>query len=842
MTDRHALTYVEIDVPVCALRYGETTGAGTCPAVLGVDSDIKCFNTLGTCPVAASYAETEVTLRFAIPTDYLVETGIDAIPIITGIDFSPAIISLGEDLGQRASLTVNFKDVRWSDTGPGFDPYVDERDYNPFSQGTFWGKFRARQPYLRSRNIRVIRGYLGQTLEEMETRHYIIDSFDGPTTDGSYSIIAKDVLKLFSGDRAQCPVLSNGYLAADISSGDAAATLAPAGIGDEEYPASGFLNIGGKEIVSFTRSGDALTITGRGQLGGGDAADHDAEDRVQVVKRIVATGPADIMADYALNYTDTPDSYVNLTSWQTEASAYNARLYTATIAEPTGVDELASELIEQAGLAVWGDDRDRQIRFQVLRPIATDAEAFTDENIIADTLDISEQPDRRISEVQVYYGQINPLEGQDDPSNYRSSVVVADLDAKLNYGSAAIKTIYSRYIPAEGRSAALRICDIQLGRFTIPPRRFVYDVFRIGPESPTLGEGCVIEAGTLQDATGARVQVPIQIVRLNPGATVYTVEADEFRFSATSDDPSVRDLTYDSSVNGVSLLASHNLLYPAPVGGETINAYIEEGAVLGATAYGEPALDVGDTSDWPTITFSGGRTSASAIVTVADTSAFKVGMAVSGAGFTGYPRILSIVANTSITLDANSSASGSTTLTLYTVIINIYVRGRIQGAGGPGGAGAVFVTGPNVRTLAQNGSPGTLALKTRYPLNLFLDEGLAAIFGGGSGGGGAGVLALSNHQGGSGGQGAGVPGASLDSGASGSDSYASFSWSQYPYNTGVRGGPGGAPGEVGGSGGNHGGNAAEQQVGSGGAPGPAIDGASFVKKTGTGDLRGGETN
>ena len=36
----YAIELIELDLDYCALRYGETTGAGTCPAVLGVDSDI----------------------------------------------------------------------------------------------------------------------------------------------------------------------------------------------------------------------------------------------------------------------------------------------------------------------------------------------------------------------------------------------------------------------------------------------------------------------------------------------------------------------------------------------------------------------------------------------------------------------------------------------------------------------------------------------------------------------------------------------------------------------------------------------------------------------------------
>lgn len=49
------------------------------------------------------------------------------------------------------------------------------------------------------------------------TRYFVVDSFDGPTPEGKYTIIAKDVLKFADGDRSQAPDLSNGFLAADIT-------------------------------------------------------------------------------------------------------------------------------------------------------------------------------------------------------------------------------------------------------------------------------------------------------------------------------------------------------------------------------------------------------------------------------------------------------------------------------------------------------------------------------------------------------------------------------------------------------------------------------------------------
>ena len=255
--NRKALTYFEIDLDYCALSYG----VSPCAAAIGVTGEAKCFNSLKTCQDRGNFTNSPVTLRFSMDADYY-PRDIDAIPSITGISFSPTIISLGEDLGMRASLSVSFKDHRHSDAGPGFDKYYSTRGYNPFDRGTMWGKFRARQPFLRGRNCRLIMGFLGQTLAEMETRHYVMDSFNGPSPDGSFSITAKDALKLADDDRSQAPRLSNGSLLADITSSATALTVTPSGVG-AEYRTSGYVAIGGKEVVAYTRpagGNDAGTV------------------------------------------------------------------------------------------------------------------------------------------------------------------------------------------------------------------------------------------------------------------------------------------------------------------------------------------------------------------------------------------------------------------------------------------------------------------------------------------------------------------------------------------------------------------------------------------------------
>lgn len=586
---KQALTYIELDIPICSLTYGTLPCAASIPAT----GARKCFNTIKTCQDADNFTDAEVTLRFAVDAEYLPRE-IDAIPSIKEIGFTPAIISLGENLGTRATMNVVFTDHPHSDAGAGFDKYLVDRPYDPFRSGTFWGKFRARQPYLRGQAIRLINGYVGQALSEMETRHYVVESFDGPTPDGRFSLVAKDILKLTDGDRAQAPAMSTGFLVAPITNVATTATLSPVGVGNAEYPAFGKVAIGGREIVSFTRAGDVLTIT-RAQ-NNTEAQAHNAQDRVQLVLSYAAADVADIIADLMVNYASISAGFIPLADWQTETDTFLGRLYTADICEPTSVAALISELIQQAALAVWWDDGSQKIRLQVLRGIVTDAMRFTPDNTIQGSLTAKDQPEKRISQVQVLFGRKNPLKQLSDTENYRSSSVTIDADAEEEYGSPVINKIYSRWIPALGRTVADRLGKIRLARFRDPPRRLTFDLSRYAGTDPELGGGYRVESHCFQDETGARVDVPVQVTKINPAADRYKVEAEEAIFGTADEDLSTRTVIVDSSIANVNLRAAHDAIYPPAASGDAVVCRVFAGVRVTSAGNLVPSFDVGS---WP---------------------------------------------------------------------------------------------------------------------------------------------------------------------------------------------------------------------------------------------------
>jgi hypothetical protein len=742
----------------------------------------KCFNSLGTCQDRVNFDDDPVTLRFTEDIGFL-PPQIGALPFIKSIDVTPAIMSLNGDLGQRATLKVTFKDTKHPDAGTMFDKYPGDRDYSdPFNRGTFWGKFRARNPFLRMRNCRIIRALIPDSfaanhpmgspladgvLTQQEIRHYVTDSIDGPTPKGEFAIVGKDVLKLADGDRALAPELSNGFLVAGISDSALSFTLSPAGIGNSEYPASGDVTIGGKEVVSFTRAADVMTIV-RAQLNT-EAVAHSTGDRVQLKLGYIGEDGADILADLWTRAGADP-AFIPLAAWQAEAAAFLGVVYTLHIAEPTSISKLISEILQYMGATQWWDDVNQLIKLQILRAVSTTADRYNEDNVLDGAIEVKEQPEKRVSRVIVYFGQVNPLKKIDDLENYRSSEKKSHDQSEADEG-VSNKIIFARGIAAGGRTVATTLATKYLSRYVRPPRRFNFSLMQFTAQAPSVGSGYRLGGGSpriaswpFQDETGDRVDIPIEVTRIDPDGAIVKVEAEEMLFTAfgVDIDPTNRSIIFDANENNINLRTRHDELFPEPVSGNTVTAYINAGVIIGSTSTATPSFDVGT---WP-------------------------------AG------------------------------------VNVVVEwaGRVQGKGGNGGAGGGF------GAVGAPGSVGGPAFYTRKAITINYTAAADVWGGGGGGGGGAG------DGGGGGGGGAGqVPGTGGPgggAGAAGSSGTTEAGGAPGAGAFGVNGGgAGGGPALAGTEG-----NPTGPSGGDGGAPGAAIDGISFVTPTGSPDIRGAQIN
>lgn len=533
----------------------------------------------------------EETIRYSKSSDNL-PIAFNSIPSIEGISITPATVSLGADLGIRETIQIKFKDHLHADLGEFFN------------NGTYWGRYRARDLYRRNLNLRIKTGLLGYALNDFEIRHYITDKFSGPDPNsGQFTITARDVLDQVDDKKSQAPVPTNGYLATSITSGATSATLAPTGIGNQEYATSGYVNIGGKEICTFTRSGDSLTLT-RAQFNT-TAVAHSAEDRVQQCLYLQSQSPATIINTLFTTFANIDSSLIPLTEWESEVDTNLQKLYTRLIAEPTGVNKLVSELIEQAGLIVWWSNLDRLIQLQVLKGILTDAFEYNEENTIINSIKVEEQRDTQLTEVWTYYAVRNPCEPLDQVDNYRSSIVTTNGEAATLNGSPIIKKIFGTWIPSLGRSIAERANNVQIGRFVVPPRKINFNVPRYsGISLPVLAGGYRFKYYGSQDEAGQNVSIPIQVTKVDPRDDHLAVEAQEMLFrTLDADDLTNRVITVESSVNGFNLRTAHDSLYTPITAADlvasptvSVTCVVNSNVIIGATSSTGRAFDVGD---WP---------------------------------------------------------------------------------------------------------------------------------------------------------------------------------------------------------------------------------------------------
>lgn len=462
---RQPIQIVEIDQRICSRTYG------VAPCTANLTGNDKCFNTYATCQDRTNYAATTSTIRFCKPSSNM-PIGEKLIPSVSSISSLPSQINFaGMDqrtgpLGRRGSITVSFKDHRYSDILT--DPYLTGRTYDPLQNGTFWSKWLARNPFYVGWNLRVYDGYIGQTLGSMVQRRYIIERISGPDSNGNVAVTAKDILKEADKERAVAPKLTNGTLSANMTdSATTNFTVLNASLAD--FPSIvGFVRID-DEIIRYgsrTQSGTSVTFSNfsglipilRGQAGT-TAAAHSAGTRVQRVLNYTNVLCWDIVYDLLVNYGGISPTLIDKAAWDAEGNLWLADIrFSALISEATGVSDLVGEVTQQGLFDIWWDERAQTIRMRAIRPPTEAVPRIDDEaNIIADSYSMQERDENRITEIWLYLYQRDQSKRITEESNFRQVRVRIDADAASanEYGDRRIKKIYSRWIQTDAVSIAV---------------------------------------------------------------------------------------------------------------------------------------------------------------------------------------------------------------------------------------------------------------------------------------------------------------------------------------------------------------------------------------------------
>lgn len=543
---REPVTIVEMDLDYCTRAYG----VAPCTAAIGVTGTAKCFNTRATCQDKDNYDAEARTYRFS---DHELPVGdVMSLPTVEGVSSAPTRIDPSKTLGMRASVTITFRDHPLSDIG--LDKYARERAYDSATRGTFWGKLLSRNPFYNGRALRVRTGYLTTPFswDNFETRTYVIESIEGPDSSGRVKVTAKDILKLAEDARAQAPLPSTGKLADDLTDVALSCDLLPAGIGDDEYPATGMVCIG-EELMTFIRTGDTLALVRGARTTVADS--HDAGATVQLCLVYEAQMVHDIVYDLLTNYSPVPAGYIDKPAWDAEADVWlNLHTLSAVVPKPTGVTTLLTELTQQGLFYIWWDERQQSIPFRAIRPVLDEEVTLLndDDHFLGDSVATGEDPKSRITQVWTLHGMVNPVLDVDKVRNYARLSITPDFDAEsdVEYGDQRIRKIPSRWIPADGDAQAAMLGTRLLYRYRNNPRtlRFQLDAKDAGIWT---GDVVRITSKRVQDFTGAPLETEFQVLQAveKKAGTVYEYELTDtffrgrYAFITEDDAPEYPDAT-----------------------------------------------------------------------------------------------------------------------------------------------------------------------------------------------------------------------------------------------------------------------------------------------------------
>lgn len=562
-----ALTYAEIDLPRCSKVYGVT-----CDAEIGVTGDTKCFNCAESCQDVANYEEEIQVLRLAVNSQHLPSTEIAAFPNIKSLRTSGQRIIPGENLGKRERGTLILENHPSGDEW--FDRYILHRltvdNYVPLLNGTFYGRLAARYPNMKGLTLRIKNGRMvnaADKLAALPVRHYVIDKATYNNRD-EFRIDYIDVLTYLEAGKFLFPPPSEGQLDEDITVDNGISfDLKPSGIGNAKYPSSGYAAIGGKEVVSYTRVNDVVTLTGRSLLDT-EVRAHKEDDTFQIVAHL--TGNSAVIFNDLLEGTDVPAPYYDFTSWETEVLAYNPRIYEAWIAEPTDINKLISDLMQDAGLQIQSDLENQKIK---VRPVRKTIPTFSLNNSNCDKIVPKIDDSKLMNAVYTQYGRRNPLLKMDESSNYSGKLIRVDDDPKaaLIVNIPEIRKRFSRFIQPTGRQSASDISRLMISRYRKPLRGV--EVVTSSDTAPKLGDVGVLNITEFEGLDGRPSTIPVQVVECETDYPDTTLVVEEYgaNYLEETDTPRIISVTIDYL--NINLRALHDAEWgpsPIPTGKEII--------------------------------------------------------------------------------------------------------------------------------------------------------------------------------------------------------------------------------------------------------------------------------
>ncbi len=529
---REPIQIVNLEQPRCGRRFGVAPCAAS--------GEPKCYQTWSTCLDRANISMTGL-IGWRFTKDEVLanaaEDGFASTPFLTysrsgetiRTNLIPGLVSVtgysgrinvgaardGESpFGVRSGVTVQMQDLPWDDHVGDF--YLAARDG---VRGTFWAKWNARNTFTANMQLRIYSGYKGQALAEMEQRLYLLDRVNGPDAAGRVTLTGIDPLRLADAKRAKFPRATDMTLTGAITNSQTTGIVIAGTVADIS---GAFGNTGGtrylrigSEIIAYTgysSSGTNHTLSGvsRGVLGTAAAAAA-ANAAAQRVGRYSAMATWDVLYDLLTVHTDLPAGFIDKPAWDAEGADYLSGFdVSATIHEPTAVEQLCGELMQQCSFYVWWDERGQTIRMKAVRPELSTVDLTDDANAVAGSTLVAMDNESWFTQLFIYYQQRDPTKGFDATNFERVRVRVdGEVEAAAAADTVRQKIIFSRWLTSDAQvqETLVRL----MARYRQPPRRLV-QVLDAKDRALAVGDVASVLSRSVVDSEGRPVDTLWQVI------------------------------------------------------------------------------------------------------------------------------------------------------------------------------------------------------------------------------------------------------------------------------------------------------------------------------------------
>lgn len=338
------------------------------------------------------------------------------------IDYDSAEVDVGESIGSPAKLKFRLQDFVSGDEITV--PYSERRSTN----GTFWGRTLARNPYPNGRKVVYKSGLRdAQTFAEPDyiERHFIIDSVN--ISDGYASFSCLGAIILTEDKKAKMPVVSPAQLSADITG--TPTTFSYINAPDYYFGAMAseiYVRID-SEVIKCTVSGATqLTVVTRGYRS--EAKDHEVGATVQDCVRFAGTHVIDAITFALENYTSMPASYI------ADYTAVKALIPTvlldeAIISKPQSVADFISSMIKFGNLIFYFDEALLEIVIDYIPELSVEPITISEnEQILRGSVSVNENSKEQYTRFAHLWAPVDIT--KDAEENYAISYLAANLDVE----------------------------------------------------------------------------------------------------------------------------------------------------------------------------------------------------------------------------------------------------------------------------------------------------------------------------------------------------------------------------------------------------------------------------